>query len=195
MVIGCGGGGTDNAREVGQRSIAPKVAPPAKALIEQADIERAAGASASEAFLRFWSSLQWQAWPEALSYYSPSLQAYVGAARIVEALKFQTTFFRASKPILRGESSRRGKTSVRYEIVDAAGVSTLSSTTWRRENGEWVIVYDSNLDGALRGWAQSRSQQTTDPRAKEPSAQGLEAGIKAGEAQSGYLANSQLPKK
>ena len=79
------------------------------------------------------------------------------------------------------------------EIVNPAGELTLSSTSWRRENGQWVIVYDSNLDGALRGWPQSRMQQTTAPSAKDPSAKALEAGLTASEAQSGYVANTQSP--
>ena len=56
------------------------------------------------------------------------------------------------------------------------------------------MVYDSNLDGALRGWAQSRMQQTTVPNAKDPSAKALEAGITASEAQTGYVSNTAFAK-
>jgi hypothetical protein len=49
------------------------------------------------------------------------------------------------------------------------------------------MIYDSNLDGALRGWAQGRMQDMTAPDATEPSAKALRAGIEASELQSAYL--------
>jgi hypothetical protein len=172
---------------VGKSSIATRVKPPREMLVHQADIEQAPAGSASRAFLSFWSTLQWQSWPEALTYYSPELRRSIGAPRLLEALKFEAATYRSNKPELQGESTRKGRTAVRFQLVSSAGDTSFSSKTWQRVGGEWTIVYDSNLDQALRNWAQNRTQLTTDPEAKTSSAAALRAGIEAGEAQSGYV--------
>ncbi len=184
LLVGCGG---DSDGGVTQRSIAEKVQPPANALIAEADVTSADSGSAAQAFLAYWSSLQWQAWPESARFFSPAFQDYIGTGRIVEALKSQAAFFRSTKPEIKQEYTRNGLRIVRYEFVDGQGRKTTSSTTWQRQNGSWLLVYDSYLDIALRGWAQAREQQTTDPGARTPSAKALQAGIQASELQSAFL--------
>jgi hypothetical protein len=189
VAIAIGGcGSKDPAPEAVERtSITAKVRAPAKTEITNADLRHVKAPTASHAFLEYWSELQWQEWISAVDRYSAGLRRVVGTSRILEALQHQASFYRAVKPKIEREATRKGLTTIRYSYIDSAGTRRLSSTIWRMEDGRWTLVYDGLLDGALQSWAQTRTQQLTAPDAAKPTAAALKAGIEASELQARYL--------
>jgi hypothetical protein len=186
-LAGCGGSAPPTPDAVQRDSITADVRAPSKNEITDADLKRIKDDTAPRAFLEFWSDLQWQNWVGAVDRYSPGLRRVVGARNLLEALKYQAGVYRGAKPSVRKASRRRGFTVVRFALSDQSGNRQLSSTIWRREAGRWRLVFDGLLDGALRSWAQNRTQQLTSPDAAKPTKQALKAGIDASELQGRYL--------
>ncbi len=184
-VGGCGN--KDAAPETEKRaSIAAPVRAPASTEITAADLRRVKPQTASHAFLEYWSDLQWQDWVSALGRYSPGFRRVVGTSKILEALKYQASFYRSVKPKIERESTRQALTTVRYSF-DTSGTRRLSSTILRKQDGRWTLVFDVLLNGALQSWAQTRTQQLTAPGAAKPTKEALKAGIEASELQARYL--------
>jgi hypothetical protein len=186
-LTGCGSSTRPTPDPVQSSSITADVRAPSKNEITDADLKRIKDDTAPRAFLEFWSDLQWQNWVGAVDRYSPGLRRVVGARNLLEALKYQAGVYRGAKPSVRKASRRRGFTVVRFALSDQSGNRQLSSTIWRREAGRWRLVFDGLLDGALRSWAQNRTQQLSSPDAAKPTKQALKAGIEASELQGRYL--------
>jgi hypothetical protein len=185
--IGCGNSNGSKPDPVEGAGITKGVRPPSETEVTNADITRYKDDTASRAFMRFWSQLQYQDWIGAIDRYSPGLQRVVGERNMLGAFKFQAAFYRSAKPVVRTEARRRGLTVVCFTYADGAGKRKLSSTTWRREGDRWTLVFDALLDEALQSWAQSRVQQRTAPNSPRPTKEALRAGIEASELQGRYL--------
>jgi len=186
-VSGCGRSDSTSRDAVESHSITEGVRAPSRSEISDTDIRRFKRLTASRAFVEFWSDLQWQNWVDAVDCYSPDLQRVVGVSNILEALKYQASFYRSVKPVVQQETTRRGLTTVRYSYADPSGTRNLNSTIWRQEHGRWALVFDGFLDTALQAWAQFRTQQITAPNTPKPTKQALKAGIEASELQGRYL--------
>jgi hypothetical protein len=72
------------------------------------------------------------------------------------------------------------------------GTTELASTSWRRNDGNWELIFDSRLDGELSASAQERvtlAEEDEDGLATElpPSAKALRAGRAASRLQAEFL--------
>lgn len=181
------------ASQLGEHSIAPKVAPPAATLISEREIAALPQSSPRRALLSLWSSLQWEAWPDALSYYQAGLIKQIGVVNLLQAWKFNAATYRTTKPKIEGETTRGGHVTIRYLPSGSQIASTPSSIAWERVNSRWIVYYDSGLDNTLRGSAQVAAQQAINPRTTTLSPRALAAGARAGEIQGRYQ-RSQLTK-
>lgn len=190
------GGTTRVASQLHGSSIAPKVTPPSASLITEKEINVLPTSSPRRSFFSMWSDLQWQSWPEALSYYHTGLILRIGEVKLLQVLKFEASLYRTTKPRVEEESTQGPRVTIRYipsaakSDSSSAAVYLPTSVTWEKVNGQWIIYYDSGLNSALRAWAQAEAQQTIDPTALTPSPRAVVAGIHAGELQDQYLASA-----
>lgn len=185
ILAACGGSASKVGEQLAKHSISPKVSPVPAAVVSNAEIAATPVSSPQRAFLNMWSELQWQSWTEAIAHYQPGLVRAIGAARMLQALAFEASLYRTSKPVLHGQTRRHGLVTIRYTLAGAKALVVPSSITWQREAGHWVVYYDPSLDNILRSWAQA--QQTSSAPGASASAQVLAAGVKATELQSRYL--------
>jgi len=157
------------------------------AIITRSEIGSYPKSSVQRAFLRYWSSLQFGAWPEAISAFEPGLADFIGRDRLTEALMLQGGYVATVKPSL-VEVKRVGDTmSIRYFLEDPTGKDRPQSNFWVERDGSWKIIRDSYLDEVLRAHAESE----IDPATKNPSARAAQAEKRAVELQDEYL--NQLP--
>jgi hypothetical protein len=190
----CGGTAEKKiASKLGEHGIAPKVAPPAATLISEHEIAALPQSSPRRALLSLWSSLQWEAWPDALSYYQAGLIKQVGVVALLQAWKFNAATYRTTKPKIEGETTQDGRITIHYLLSGSQIASTPSSIVWERVNSRWIVYYDSSLDNTLRGWAQAEAQQAINPKTTTLSPRAIAAGVHAGEIQGRYQ-KSQLDK-
>lgn len=190
----CGGtAGKTIASGLGEHSIAPKVAPPAATLISGREIAALPPSSARRALFSLWSSLQWQAWPDALSFYGAGLIKQIGVVDLLQAWKFNAPMYRTAKPHVEAETTHDRRVTIHYVLSGSKIASTPSASTWEKVNGKWIVYYDSSLDNVLRTWAQAEAQQAINPNTTKLSHSAIAAGVRAGEIQDRYLA-AQLDK-
>jgi len=186
-LCGCGSSTATEPDAVEAESITEGVRAPSQSEITEDDLDRFKRGTASRSFVEFWSDLQSQDWVAATDRYSRGHQRVVGPRRILEALKYQAGLYRGAKPAIQAQSTRRGLATIRFSYTDPAGARRLSSTIWQQESGRWRLVFDGLLEGALRSWAQAKTQQITAPPALKPNREALKAGIEASERQGRYL--------
>jgi hypothetical protein len=177
------------ASQLGGHSIAPKVAPLAAALIGQREIAALPPSSPRRALLSLWSSLQWQAWTSALSYYQAGLIEQVGTPDLLQAWKFNAVMYRTTKPKIEDETTEDGRITIRYVLSGSRTDATPTASTWEKVSGRWVIYYDSSLDDVLRSWAQAEAQRAINPNTTALSPSAVTAGVHASEIQGRYLAS------
>lgn len=189
LLAACGStAGKKIASRLGEHSIATHVAPPAAALITGREIAALPQSSAQRALFSLWSNLQWESWPDALSYYQPGLIRQIGAVQLLQAWKFNAAMYRTSKPHIESVTPDAGQVTIRYLLSKSNAAPVPSTITWERVNGKWTVYYDSSLDSALRAWAQAEAQQKISPGTTKLSPRAVAAGIRAGEIQDRYLA-------
>jgi hypothetical protein len=185
----CGGTARKTvAGRLGEHSIAAGVAPPPTTLISGREIAALPRSSPRRALLSLWSSLQWQVWPEALSYYKTALVKQIGVTNLLQAWKLHASTYRVTKPRVEGETVQGGRVTIRYVLSGSNTVPTPSSITWEKASGKWTVYYDSSLDTVLRVWAQTEAQQALGASANKLSSRAITAGVHAGEIQDHYLA-------
>jgi hypothetical protein len=124
-------------------------------LIRPAEIDKAKAGGVEQAFLEFWSALQFQAWAEAASFYAAPLRDSVGTAAIIGAKKLNAPSYPRLKPSVQDLSKRGGLTTIKYSLRLEDGTQELTSIAWRNQEGNWEIVYDSRLDAELGQAAQN----------------------------------------
>jgi hypothetical protein len=145
-----------SASACGNSAEGPTPSAPPDNLVSRSEVDGYPRGSVEHAFLEFWSSLQYQAWAEAASYYEPSFRDSVGTAPIVGAKKLNAPSFPNLKPAI-VEVTRKGDlTTIRYTLWLSDGTKERASVTWRKAGDSWQIVYDSRLDAELYQFAANR---------------------------------------
>jgi hypothetical protein len=185
----CGGGATPDAATTpagGGRTL-PLAAEEQRAvqrrLVGTADVRNTKAGSVQRAFLEYWSAIENEEWPIALTYFLPSIQRALKPARLMSALHNEAQQ-PPVKPLIRSvRTARGGQTSVRYFVRRADGRLRATSMIWRHAGDLWFIVYSSTLDDSYRAAVQAVVQGEVDPNAVKPSKQALEAAGRAANAQ------------
>lgn len=159
-------------------------------IVRPSEISRYPRGSVQRAFIAYWSSLQFQSWAEVAAYYDPRFRAFVGTSKVIAAKKINTTSFPLLKPTIVKVNTSRGDTTVYYTLRLQDGTKELASMAWRREGGNWQIIYDSRLDAELAQLAQDQvlakdGSLTTTPARLPPAA--VRAGDAAAQVQAHFL--------
>ena len=187
---GCGGATAESS-----------VSPAGGNLLSNKEIEKFPAGSTERAFMSFWSDLQFQSWAEVARYYDPELRERIGTADLIAAKKLNGSTYQTLKPVVVRVKRGDQDTTVYYSLLLADGAKELASTTWRKNEGNWQLIYDSRLDAELNQLAQNRvtidenGSLPTDP-SQEPSAKALRAGTEASQLQAKFLSkllNEQKP--
>ncbi|MBS0548335.1 MAG: hypothetical protein JSR24_11335 [Proteobacteria bacterium] len=181
---GCGGG---------SESTSPAEA---RNLVTTKEIQEYPSGSVERAFLSFWSDLQYQSWVEAASYYSSAMREFVGTAQIVGAKKVDASNFPLIKPEIADTTEDGKTTTIRYSILLPEGTRELGSTSWRKEDGNWEMVYDSRLDPELNQYARNQVEieehgATSSDANQPPSAAAARAGVEASHLQAEFLEQAE----
>lgn len=192
LLYGCGGGDS-TAAEVGGKSVVGDTKVLRGALVSQKLIDRQPMRSPLQALMRFWSSLQYQAWSDAASAYEPGLVAVIGQDKLVDALAHQGSYFRSTKPTGLSVLTNAGRKTVRFVVKGTSGDAVARSITFRKTAKGWKIFYDPFLNEALRSSAQAATQLTVDPSSDKLSRKALVAGDAASRLQSKWLQQAEKP--
>lgn len=147
-------------------------------------------------FLEYWSSLQYQAWAEAVSYYDPSFRDFVGTAEIVGAKKLNAPSYPLIRPSIIGVTRKGDLVTIKYTLRLSDGTQERAAVTWRKVAGSWQLVFDSRLDAELNQFAENRVEVAkngvlpTDLDKVSPSA--VRAGNAASQRQANFLQSLDL---
>ncbi len=125
-------------------------------LISQKELAQYPRDSARRSFLEFWSDLQYQAWADAAAFYSPRFRDFIGTGRLIGAKKVDASIFPLTKPEIVRISQDGSDTTISYSLILPDGSRELGSTTWRRIDGNWQMIYDSRLDAQLNQFARNQ---------------------------------------
>ena len=161
-------------------------------LLQASDLSRHPAGSVERNFLEYWSSLQFQSWADVAAYYDPRFRDYVGTALVIGAKKLNGSLYPLLDPKIVRATSEDGETTLNYTLQMADGSRELNSITWRRDDGNWQIVYDSRLDAELQQLAQNRAEidrvgaLPTDP-SQPASPRAVRAGSEAAQLQARFL--------
>jgi len=140
----------------GNSAEGPSASTPPSNIVKRSEVNGYPDGSAEKAFLEYWSSLQYQAWAEAASYYAPSFRDAVGTAAIVGAKKVNAPSYPALKPEIAEVVDKGGLTTVKYTLRLSDGTLERAAVTWEKIGGNWQIVFDSRLDAELNQFAENR---------------------------------------
>jgi hypothetical protein len=179
------GSGCGNADE------GPAAAAPPGNLISRSEVRDLPAGSVKQAFLEYWSALQFQAWAEAASFYKRALRDDIGTAAIISAKKLNAPSYPLLKPSLVAVNERGGLTTIKYSLRLEDGSKELSSIAWSEDEDNWQIVYDSRLDAELSQLAQNKVELAnagvlpTDISKVSPAAN--RAGQRAAQAQARFI--------
>jgi hypothetical protein len=163
------------------------------ALVAQTSIDRYPQGSAERAFLEYWSDLQYNAWADVTAYYDPAFRDFIGTAELISAKKTGSSVYPYLRPDIKSTETADGLTSINYTLTMEDGTTELATTTWRKNDGNWQLVFDSRLDGELAAVVQERvalGEDGGEAVATElpPSAKALRAGKAAARLQAEFLA-------
>lgn len=160
-------------------------------LVSQAEVDGQSADSAERAFLEYWSDLQYQSWAEVAAYYEPAFRDSVGTAAIIGGKKINGSSYPQLKPAIVRVRDKGDFTTINYSLVFIDGSKELASVTWRKDGGNWQLVYDSRLDAELKQYAENRVELEqngtlpTDTSAVSPEA--IRAGAVAAQAQARFI--------
>jgi hypothetical protein len=167
--------------------------PQAYSVLTASELEKFPAGSAEDAFLGFWSALQFQAWADVASYYAPSFRDFIGIASLIEAKKINGSAYPLLKPVILGTNETENDTrTIDYSLYLPDGTLELASTTWREVDGNWQMIYDSRLDPELNQLAHNRVEisetgTTASSAAELPSVAATRAGNRAARLQAEFL--------
>lgn len=159
-------------------------------LLSESELSKYPEGSVEQAFYEYWSNLQYQSWAEVASYYDPRLRDYIGTSKVIGAKKLGASSYPLMKPKVVRVSSGRGTTTVYYTVVLPEGTKELGSITWRKEGGNWDIIYDSRLDAELSQAALTLAEAksgSTPTEATPASPEAVRAGKEAEQLQARFL--------
>jgi hypothetical protein len=165
-------------------------APPTQ-LIKQSELSHYKKGGVERVFLNYWSSLQFQDWPEVATYYDPKLRNFIGTATLIGAKKLNALSFPQLKPRIVKVNSTANNASVYYTLSLPDGTTEFNSALWRHGRGTWHLIYDSRLDSELSQLAQSRVELDKTGQApvvsSTPSPQASRAANAAAQRQARFL--------
>jgi hypothetical protein len=165
----------------------PTTTAPRQVLVGAKDLRRFKRGSVQRAMLDYWSSLQFHAWPQAISFLDPRLRDLLGTERLSRALEAGAGAFQATAPQIVSVQTRGRITTIQYRLR-AEGGDRLESSSWRREGGDWAIVFDSGLNPVLRVYAQTSIDGNS---AAKPSKRAARAAQAVGGLQARFLASQK----
>ncbi|MGA8745501.1 MAG: hypothetical protein WB507_06530 [Solirubrobacterales bacterium] len=160
------------------------------ALISTTELKKYPEGSVQQAFLNFWSDLQYRSWADAAASYEQAFRKFVGTAKIIAAKRINSSTYPLLKPEIQRIGRRLGETTVYYTVRLPEGTKELNSITWRRLGGNWQIAYDSRLDLELDQLEENRveieknGKLPTNPQQVSPAA--TKAGNEGSELQARY---------
>lgn len=115
--------------------------------------------SVERAFIEYWSDLQFQAWAGVVSYFDPTFREFVGTADIIAGKKLNASSYPELKPEeVEVRDGPESTTTVYYSLRFLDGTKELDSTTWRKVDGNWQIIYESRLDAELSQHAANEAE-------------------------------------
>lgn len=161
-------------------------------LVEQASVARYPQGSVERTFLEYWSSLQFNSWADVAAYYDPAFRDFIGTATLIAAKKTGASVYPYLRPEVKESKTQDGQTTVYYTLSMEDGTTELASTSWRKNDGNWELIFDSRLDGELSALAQERvalTEKSGEGLATElpPSRKALRAGKIASHRQAKFL--------
>lgn len=134
----------------------PSTAQAPNNLLAAAQLKNYPRGSAERTFLEYWSALQFRAWADVAAYYDPAFRDFVGTTVVIGGKKLEASNYSVLKPTIVRLKQAQGATTIFYALRRTDGTKELASITWREEDGNWQIVYDSRLDAELAQLAQNR---------------------------------------
>lgn len=188
-LAGCGGESNDDAESLADESLVEVSELPEPVLTPE-DVEGTEEGSPERAYLTYYQDAQFQDLASAIDRFAPGTVEAVGRDLMTQAVRSQSGFLREREPsIIDTAESEPDLVSLRYALRGVEDDQPIAATAVLRQkgNGDWEIVYDSFLDGAIGGVAESRAQARIDAAAPVSSAEALRAGAAAGRSQSRYL--------
>ena len=160
-------------------------------LLDPTELSRHPRGSVERAFYEYWSALQFRSWADAATYYDPAFRDFVGTSALIGAKKLEAGSYAVLKPDVVRLKESPGEVTVYYALRLADGTKELDSITWREDDGNWRIIYDSRLDAELAQSAQNKVELrtsgvlVTDP--SEVSKEARLAGDRASRLQARFL--------
>gem|GEM_PF-3404052 len=145
-----------SASACGNSTKGPATSSPPSNIVLRSEVDRYPKGSVQHAFLEYWSSLQYQAWAEAASYYDPSFRDFVGTAAIIGGKKLNAPSYPLLKPSIFAVTRKGDLTTIKYVLRLSDGTRERAAVTWRKAGGNWQIVFDSRLDAELNQFAENR---------------------------------------
>ncbi len=125
-------------------------------VITSAELNKYPKGTVQQAFLNFWSDLQYRSWADAAAFYEPTFRKFVGTAKIIGAKRAYSSGYPLLKPEIQRIGKGRGETTIYYTVRLPEGTKELNSITWRHQGGNWEIAYDSRLDTELSQLEENR---------------------------------------
>ena len=159
-------------------------------LLSEAELSKYPEGSVEQAFFEYWSNLQYQSWADVAAYYDPRFRDYIGTSKVIGAKKLGASSYPLLKPKVVRVSSAHGTTTIYYTLVLPEGTKELGSITWRKDGGNWEIIYDSRLDAELSQAASALAEAKTGSiptEATPASPEALRAGKEAEQLQAQFL--------
>lgn len=160
-------------------------------VLTESDFSKHPQGSVQRAFLEFWSDLQYRSWADAVAFYDPGFRAYVGTADVIGAKELNSSIYPVVRPEITRVQGGDREATVYYTTTLPDGTKGLDSVSWRKDGGNWQIVYDSRLDAELGQFASNQAEieangsLPTDASAP-PSGAALRAAKAAEGAQAGF---------
>lgn len=176
-LTGCGGSSDVDTQVVTESIVDPGDLP--DVVIDQEDLDRFDPGSVERAFLNYSEALQFGDVAAALEFYDPGLLRAVGERNVTAGLRFGSPIYRSRKPgIFETSETEGGIETIRYLLQDLSGQRSPYSISWRKRDGEWVIVFNAYLGDSMKTVVQAREQAALDPSAQAVSPEAERAGAR-----------------
>ena len=164
-VAGCGGAATKSEGDVA--NVPPAGTQTTDGRLEKtpsplrlADLRSERTGSPQEALLRLFYWAQWGSAPNVASAYDPTIRKRVGVTRIVGAYSQQRASLATSRLRFVESTETSAGTLVSLELLRADGPPARHSFLLRRRDGNWRVIFDTLLEGALVTYVSSIHSRT-----------------------------------
>jgi hypothetical protein len=131
--------------------------------------------------LELWRDLATADLHSAARFFDDRVRQAVRTRDFSRALADQRRDVEDAEPVVVGEEATPVGTLVTLEAYESDSPPTRYSYLLRRNDGRWLIVFDTLTQSALRGRVQNRTQSRLDPKPGRPSARAASAGASAAE--------------